>query len=54
MDSQITQLDVSTFTIPTDSPEADGTIERDSTTVLVEAQAGACTGIGFTFWALIR
>src|SRR5947209_4028337 len=48
--SKITQLDVSAFTIPTDLPEADGTIEWDSTTiVIVEVRAGGKTGIGFTY-----
>jgi L-alanine-DL-glutamate epimerase-like enolase superfamily enzyme len=47
---RITQIDVSAFTIATDFPEADGTIEWDSTTiVLVEAFAGGHTGIGFTY-----
>jgi L-alanine-DL-glutamate epimerase-like enolase superfamily enzyme len=46
----ITQLDVSAYTIPTDRPEADGTIEWNSTTiVVVEATAGNQTGIGFTY-----
>src|SRR5438874_2293172 len=48
--SKITQLDVSAFTIPTDLPEADGTIEWDSTTiVIVQAHAGEHAGIGFTY-----
>ncbi len=43
-------LDVSAFTIPTDEPESDGTLEWDSTTmVLVEAHAGDCTGLGYTY-----
>src|SRR4051812_26746097 len=46
----ITQLDVSAFTIPTDYPEADGTIEWDSTTIVIaEAHAGGEKGIGFTY-----
>ena len=46
----INQLDVSAFTIPTDFPEADGTMEWDSTTlILVEAHAGGHTGMGFTY-----
>src|SRR5262245_47441246 len=50
MSVPITQIDVSAFTIPTDLPEADGTIEWDSTTiVIVEAYAGGQTGIGFTY-----
>src|SRR2546423_885378 len=47
---QITQVDVSAFTIPTDFPECDGTFEWDSTTiVIVEIHAGGRTGIGFTY-----
>ena len=40
------------FRIPTDAPEADGTIAWDSTTlVLVEVTGGAQTGIGYTYTA---
>ena len=53
LDSQripIRSLDVSSFTIPTSSPESDGTLEWDSTTlVLVEISAGDHTGIGYTY-----
>ncbi|HSU55146.1 MAG TPA: mandelate racemase, partial [Candidatus Dormibacteraeota bacterium] len=50
MDVAIDDLSVSAFRIPTQSPESDGTIEWDSTTmVLVEARAGDQTGIGFTY-----
>lgn len=39
-----------TYRIPTDSPEADGTISWDSTTmVLVQLQCGRTTGIGYTY-----
>lgn len=38
------------FEIPTDRPEADGTMEWDSTTlVLVEVAGGGKTGIGYTY-----
>jgi L-alanine-DL-glutamate epimerase-like enolase superfamily enzyme len=47
---EIRGLDVSAYEIPTDGPESDGTLEWDSTTlVLVEAHAGDETGIGFTY-----
>jgi L-alanine-DL-glutamate epimerase-like enolase superfamily enzyme len=40
----------SAYTIPTDGPEADGTLEWDHTTlVLVEADGGGRTGIGWTY-----
>ena len=47
---KIRRLDVSAYTIPTDFPEADGTLEWDSTTIIiVEAHAGGHIGIGFTY-----
>src|SRR5579884_2363450 len=46
----IAQMHVSAYTIPTDAPEADGTIAWDSTTlVLVEAEAGGKRGIGYSY-----
>ena len=49
-DVAVERLDVSASTIPTDQPESDGTLEWDSTTiVLVEAHAGGHTGIGWTY-----
>jgi L-alanine-DL-glutamate epimerase-like enolase superfamily enzyme len=45
-----TALDVSAYTIPTDEPESDGTLEWSSTTiVVVEAHAGGETGLGYTY-----
>jgi L-alanine-DL-glutamate epimerase-like enolase superfamily enzyme len=46
----VERLDVAAFTIPTEGPEADGTLAWDSTTlVLVAACSGATTGIGFSY-----
>ncbi|HEX7182897.1 MAG TPA: enolase C-terminal domain-like protein [Thermoanaerobaculia bacterium] len=46
----IERVEVSAFTIPTDFPESDGTLEWDSTTlVLVEATAGGGRGLGYTY-----
>lgn len=46
----IDRLDVSVFRIPTDVPEADGTLSWSSTTmVLVEATAGGRTGLGWSY-----
>src|SRR5881275_1824600 len=46
----IERLDVSAYTVPTDLPEADGTIAWDKTTmVIVEASAGGKRGIGYTY-----
>ena len=46
----IRKTKVSVLTVPTDSPEADGTFSWNSTTmVLVEISAGNQTGIGYTY-----
>jgi L-alanine-DL-glutamate epimerase-like enolase superfamily enzyme len=46
----VTGLDTSAYTLPTDVPEADGTLTWDSTTlILVEARAADATGIGWTY-----
>ncbi len=50
VDAAITGSQVRVYTIPTDAPEADGTFEWKSTTmVLVEIQSGDRTGIGYTY-----
>jgi L-alanine-DL-glutamate epimerase-like enolase superfamily enzyme len=47
---RVDAVDVSCFTIPTDAPESDGTLEWDSTTiVVVEARSGAVRGLGYTY-----
>jgi L-alanine-DL-glutamate epimerase-like enolase superfamily enzyme len=49
-EAPIERLDVSVYRIPTDFPEADGTIAWDATTmVLVEAHAGGMCGTGYTY-----
>ena len=46
----IENLKVSSYKIPTDLPEADGTISWDSTTIiLVEINAGGKSGVGYTY-----
>lgn len=46
----IGRIDVRSYTIPTDTLEADGTIEWDHTTiVVVEVVAGDMTGLGYTY-----
>jgi L-alanine-DL-glutamate epimerase-like enolase superfamily enzyme len=46
----VDSLEVCCFTIPTDTPESDGTLEWDSTTiVIVEARSGAVCGLGYTY-----
>ena len=49
-DVGVERLVVSAYEIPTDEPESDGTLEWDSTTiVIVEAHAGGETGLGYTY-----
>lgn len=46
----IDQLEVAAYTVPTDFPEADGTLAWDSTTiVVVHARAGGERGLGYTY-----
>ena len=46
----ITRIAASAYTVPTDAPESDGTLEWSATTlVLVEADAGGVTGIGYSY-----
>ena len=49
-DAPLRSVRASAFTVPTDSPEADGTLAWESTTlVLVEIDAGEAIGIGWTY-----
>ncbi|HEX6938235.1 MAG TPA: enolase C-terminal domain-like protein [Longimicrobiales bacterium] len=46
----IERLEVSAYTVPTDFPEADGTLAWNATTiVLVEVHAAGAAGIGFSY-----
>ncbi len=46
----IEKVAVSAYTIPTDQPESDGTIQWDSTTiVIVEAEAGGQRSLGYSY-----
>jgi L-alanine-DL-glutamate epimerase-like enolase superfamily enzyme len=46
----VERLEVSAYTVPTDAPESDGTLEWDSTTmVLVEVSGGGERGLGYTY-----
>jgi L-alanine-DL-glutamate epimerase-like enolase superfamily enzyme len=50
MDAPIERITVAAYRIPTDGPEADGTITWDATTmVVVTAHAGTTTGLGYTY-----
>jgi hypothetical protein len=43
----IGEVHASAYTIPTDAPESDGTLEWNATTlVLVQVEAGGRTGLG--------
>jgi L-alanine-DL-glutamate epimerase-like enolase superfamily enzyme len=49
-DPVVDRLEARCFTVPTEVPEADGTIAWDATTlVLVTATSGATTGLGWTY-----
>jgi L-alanine-DL-glutamate epimerase-like enolase superfamily enzyme len=49
-DTAIRKLKASAFVVPTDSPESDGTLEWNKTTlVVVEAFAANQTGLGYTY-----
>jgi L-alanine-DL-glutamate epimerase-like enolase superfamily enzyme len=47
---RIERIEVSTYRVPTDLPESDGTLAWNSTTfVLVQAGSGGFTGLGYTY-----
>jgi L-alanine-DL-glutamate epimerase-like enolase superfamily enzyme len=49
-EAAVDRVEVSAYTVPTDAPESDGTLEWDSTTmVLVRLGAGDVTGLGYTY-----
>jgi L-alanine-DL-glutamate epimerase-like enolase superfamily enzyme len=50
VEARIDHLDVSAYTIPTATPESDGTLEWASTTlIVVEASAGGARGLGYGY-----
>lgn len=50
IDTPILSVDAAVYTVPTDAPEADGTLSWDSTTmVLAQARAGDTVGTGWTY-----
>jgi L-alanine-DL-glutamate epimerase-like enolase superfamily enzyme len=49
-DELVESVEASTYTVPTDAPEANGTLSWDSTTmILVTVRAGGASGIGWTY-----
>src|ERR671931_237209 len=50
VDVPVESVSVSAYTVPTDAPESDGTLEWDSTTiVVVEVVGGGEVGLGYTY-----
>ena len=50
VDVAVDAIDVAAYTIPTDAPEADGTLSWDATTiVVVHAHAGGRCGLGYSY-----
>jgi len=50
VEPEVERLEVSAYTVPTETPEADGTLAWNETTrVLVRIQAGGETGLGYSF-----
>jgi len=50
VEARIEQLDVAAYTIPTSTPESDGTLQWSATTlVVVEASAGGARGLGYGY-----
>ncbi len=48
----IERIDVGAYTVPTETPESDGTLQWDATTIIVvEATSGSTTGLGYTYAA---
>jgi L-alanine-DL-glutamate epimerase-like enolase superfamily enzyme len=46
----VKRVEVSAYTIPTDSPESDGTYKWNETTIVIaEATAGGTTGLGYSY-----
>jgi L-alanine-DL-glutamate epimerase-like enolase superfamily enzyme len=50
VEQPVERVEARAYTIPTDAPEADGTLAWDATTiVVVHAHAGGVTGLGWTY-----
>jgi L-alanine-DL-glutamate epimerase-like enolase superfamily enzyme len=49
-DQPVTSIEVGAYTIPTDAPEADGTLAwRETTIVVVHARSGSVVGLGYSY-----
>jgi L-alanine-DL-glutamate epimerase-like enolase superfamily enzyme len=50
VEAPIEQVSATAYTVPTESPESDGTLEWDETTIVVVAvEAGGVAGLGFSY-----
>lgn len=50
VDAVVTEVRVCAYTVPTDTPESDGTLEWEATTiVVVEVEAGGESGLGYGY-----
>src|SRR5207253_2557791 len=50
VEARVESVEVSAYEIPTEEPESDGTLEWDSTTiVVVEVSGGGRSGLGYTY-----
>jgi len=50
VDATVTNIRVAAYTVPTDAPEADGTLDWDATTiVVVEVEGGGTRGLGYSY-----
>lgn len=50
MATRVEEISATAYAVPTDRPESDGTLEWDSTTVVVvEVSAGKARGLGYTY-----
>ena len=48
--ARIERVEARAYTVPTDTPEADGTLAWDKTTIaVVHVSAGGARGIGYTY-----
>ena len=48
--AQIDRVEATAYTVPTDAPEADGTIRWDATTIVIaEVRCGDYEGLGYTY-----
>ncbi len=48
----VARVSAAAYTVPTEAPESDGTLEWDATTIVIaEVQAGSTTGLGYSYAA---